>query len=314
MPALYETSGGNLWLNHTVWDGVSMATFSFVERPGKHFSVHEDRVLQLKSNWTGGPRAVDRVLKGPKIFPQIEPFKYVEKVADFSLEVADAVKVLSTRTRVPLETAWHAFSMVMMLQCTEKASGVFWIQDSNRDAVNADVFGYVTTEVGCLIQVDAAASFEIRFNQCVQILVSLSTEHRNTFPEFAYTNPAYETFMETSMGINLTGSGGVDWTDRRLVFESLLRNNVKSAADAELFYGKMNWMEIGLDGRIAFKGRVDIVEFGLTQLVPAMCKLAKALHIEKVELAEAEFRLTVQERLGASDEVVAKVRMKKTRT
>ena len=44
------------------------------------------------------------------------------------------------------------------------------------DAANRDVFGYVTTEVGMVIEVDAEATFERRFSQCLARLTSLSTE------------------------------------------------------------------------------------------------------------------------------------------
>ena len=37
------------------------------------------------------------------------------------------------------------------------SDGSFWIQDGNRDAHTQDVFGYVTTEVGMVISLDADA-------------------------------------------------------------------------------------------------------------------------------------------------------------
>ena len=55
--------------------------------------------------------------------------------------------------------------MVVGLQCAGKGASVFWIQDPNRDEENKDVFGYVTTEVGCLIELDFGASFERRVSR-----------------------------------------------------------------------------------------------------------------------------------------------------
>ena len=75
------------------------------------------------------------------------------------------------------------------------SDGSFWIKDGNRDAHTQDVFGYVTTEVGMVISLDADASFSERLAACMNILTSLSTEWRNVFPEIACMHPLCESFF-----------------------------------------------------------------------------------------------------------------------
>ena len=43
-------------------------------------------------------------------------------------------------------------------------------------------------------------------SQCLQTLESLTTKHRNVFPELAVAHPSYASFLETTLGINLLGS------------------------------------------------------------------------------------------------------------
>ena len=147
------------------------------------------------------------------------------------------------------------------------SDGSFWIQDGNRDAHTRDVFGYVTTEVGMVISLDADASFAERLSACMKILTSLSTEWRNVFPEIACMHPLCESFFGSSIGINLVGQA-IDTTDRNVIGKALGRN------DFEMMWGRMNWIEIGNDknGEIWFYGRADMVEFCESMLLPTLCE------------------------------------------
>ena len=177
------------------------------------------------------------------------------------------VKHCSTHKSVTLETAWHAVMMVLALQSRRKGSASFWIQVANRQAENMDVFGYVTSEVGLVIEVDVEESFEQRLSQCLHALTSIDADYRNVFPEIASGHPLFEAFLRCSLGVNLVGNA-MDTTDRSVIRRALGR-------DDDMIWGPMNWMEIGNESnqQIAFYGRPDIVEFCCDTLLPALLEL-----------------------------------------
>jgi hypothetical protein len=273
MPVFYESSMGLLWLNHTVWDAFSVLSFATSRLPSRHF----ERVARMHAGWEGGHALVDGVLRGPKLFDRVSPFVFSERSAELPFCAVHMVKDFCARSQVQIESAWHAIMMVLALQCAQKNSAVFWIQASNRDSENSDVFGYVTTEVGLLVVVDAEAPFALRLQQCLRALAAISAEHRNVFPEIAMAHPMNDNFLEVSLGINLIGSRPDD-TDRRLVYRAVAaasnvaghKNGTESA-----FFGNMNWLEIGNErnNTVTIHGRVDIVHFCVEKLMPALCQL-----------------------------------------
>jgi len=230
------------------------------------------------------------------------------------LAVVLMVKRYSVHSRVSLETAWHSMIMMLALQCARKSAAAFWIQASNRDSENSHVFGYVTTEVGVVAEVDADAPFEQRWAQCLQALAAITTEHRNVFPEIAATHPTYGTFLEASLGINLLGNAP-DRTDRSVVRRALEASRTAAASQqtaglsgqrtlawqhawhactknisaqmqhchegngsgsADAFFGCMNWIEIGdeVNDVVRIRGRDDVVQFCVDMLMPALSQLA----------------------------------------
>ena len=191
MPVLYESSGGNLWANHTVWDARSFLNAAPLDAHCRHLSAHEESVAGFKASWVHADRIIDRVLGGPRMFAAMAVFDFCNRTLEYPDSIVRFVKSLSQRAHVALETAWYAFVMVLALQCADKAASIFWVQDPNRNEDNADIFGYVTNEVGVLVEVDAAASFDSRLVQCLHTLVSLTIEYRNVFPEYAMVHQAH---------------------------------------------------------------------------------------------------------------------------
>ena len=333
MPVFYESSKGNLWLNHSVWDGVSIS-LAIAGKSMRHLSAQEDLVTRLRATWATGDQVVNEILSGPKLFERLPSFRFCTTQVYLPQTVIEMVKQYSTRTHVKLELSWYAFVMVAALQGAQQASGTFWTQHSNRDADNMDVFGYVTTEVGYLIKVDPEASLEDRMSQAVHTLTATTQEHRNVFPEVAMCHALYDAFMETSLGMNLLGNGGPDWTDRSDVFDALKASaaqQAQSAANADAgalgkvggdvavqaegnaaddadedgvaICGNQNWIEIGLNNAISFKGRADVVDFCVAVLMPTMvtlCSVALGDREEVLARARAEATLTVEDRLLAS--------------
>ena len=269
-PFFYEASRGVVLLNHTIWDAFSVVVLLPGAAASRHFSENEERVSRLHAAWEDGYEQVDAVLRGPKLFDTVTPYVFCERTVKLPLDAIHMVKRFCARSSVPLETAWHAFIMALSLQCAEKSAAVFWLQASNRDAENSDVFGYVTTEVGLLAQVTPNASFERRLSECLEALAAISLEQRNVFPEIAIAHPMYETFNELSLGINLLGNAP-DNTDRSIVQETL-----GDAFEGGAFFGTMNWVEIGdeINDNVMVHGRIDIVQFVTDTLLPALGVLA----------------------------------------
>merc|ERR1711988_412238 len=142
------------------------------------------------------------------------------------------------------------------------------------------------------------APFGQRLQSCLQVLMNITTEHRNVFPEIAAAHPMYEAFTELSLGINLVGNM-YDNTDRVLVRNSLAHEASLSRPQGgdplsallrcippqsaachafadEGFFGRMNWVEIGNENNktMAIHGRSDIVAFCAESLQPALIHLA----------------------------------------
>ena len=309
MPVFYESCDGNLWLSHSIWDGVSL-TLALAGMHTRHFSAQEERIMQLKEEWKSGDQVVNAILHGPKLFESATPFTYVERQVHLPDSIIEMVKLYSTRARVALETVWYGFMCVVSLQAKQKAAGVFWIQDSNRDPENSDVFGYITTEVGVLIEVDPMAPFEERLSQGLRTLTGLSTQHRSVFPELALPHPMNDTFMENSLGMNLLGNSGPDWTDRTLLFDTLNigKEEVIERVNADAatpFLGNQSWIEIGLNNAVAVKGRADIVAFCVEALLPTLRTISLEGHEKTLELARSEASLSVDDRMSLSEALVA---------
>ena len=142
-PVFYESSRGNMWLNHCTWDAFS---FMNVLRGAlsRHLSANEVRISQLHLGWEGGAQIVREVLGGQRLFDPIDPFVFVSQTVLLPANVIGMVKTYSARVNVTMGVAWSAFIMVLALQCAQRASATFWYQGGNRDAQNADVLGYVT--------------------------------------------------------------------------------------------------------------------------------------------------------------------------
>ena len=248
LPMFYESSVGTLWLNHSIWDAVSLNTVVFDVGSNKstclHFSVHEDRVQRLCDTWEAGEEVVDALLRGPRPFDEMSSFELAKNAASLPASVFRMVKRYCARVGTSPEMAWYAVIFVLTLQCRGKSVGVFWIQASNRDTVNQNVVGYVTTEVGVLIEVDLDTPLEDRLSKCLRDVGELTTEHLNVFPEIAMPHPMYGTFMECSLGVNLLGASGPDDTDRSVIEESLSKSG-KSEEASNLLLERMNWIEVG---------------------------------------------------------------------
>ena len=248
LPMFYESSVGTLWLNHSIWDAVSLMTVFFDVGSNKstclHFSVHEDRVQRLCDTWEAGEEVVDALLRGPRPFDEMSSFELAKNAASLPASVFRMVKRYCARVGTSPEMAWYAVIFVLTLQCRGKSAGVFWIQASNRDTVNQNVVGYVTTEVGVLIEVDLDTPLEDRLSKCLRDVGELTTEHLNVFPEIAMPHPMYGTFMECSLGVNLLGASGPDDTDRSVIEESLSKSG-KSEEASNLLLERMNWIEVG---------------------------------------------------------------------
>jgi hypothetical protein len=191
MPVLYDSAEGNLWANHTVWDARSFLNATRSNVHCRHLSAHEEIVADLKASWSHGDRIVDRVLGGPRIFASTAAASFCKRTVKYPDGIASFVEGLSQRAHVALETAWYAFVMVLALQCADKAASVFWVQDPNRNEENADIFGWVTNELGVLAEVDAGASCEVRLLQCLRTLLALTKEYRSAFPEYAMVHTAH---------------------------------------------------------------------------------------------------------------------------
>ena len=176
---------------------------------------------------------------------------------------------ISAEYHHPVDITWYAIVMAKFLQCTHKAKSSFWIQHGNRDPENTDVFGYVTAEVGFLVDTDPDATFKERLQHCFKLMTDLSEEHRNVFPEISNAHPAFESFLKCSVGINMVGSA-MDVTDRTVIHKAL-----GGGGDNAMVWGPMNWIEIGNESNheIVFYGRTDIVDFGYNVLLPALCDM-----------------------------------------
>lgn len=270
MPIFYETSGGRLWLNHAVWDAFSTAILMVGGVATRHFSVYAKRVSSMLQEWEEGESSVntlvDRVLRGPQLFGEASPYIFTKRRCHLPPILVQFAKECQQRHSEPLESVWPAIVMVTALDCMRRSSAGVWLQLANRDAENRDIFGYITTEVGFNIVVNAEASFEARLTQCLEIFSSVTPRCRALFPEIAAGHPAFEDFLKCSLGINLVGSA-MDDTDRSFIRRAL-------GSDNEMIWGAMNWIEIGNEHneQIAFYGRPDIVEFCSDELLPALLR------------------------------------------
>ena len=302
MPVFYDTATGLLWMNHTVWDGVSLVHASG-DRPTQHLSVYDKHVSQMHAEWEDGNAVVDRVLCGPALFDASPTFCFERRRAHLPKDVFHKITRYASRRAIPTETAWYAVLMVLALECACKDSATLWVQDPNRHPANADVFGYCTSEVGYIIEAHSG-SFEQRVQRCTQMMMEASIEYRSVFPEIAATHPRTEEFMERSLGLNYLGNGDhMDSTDRSVIKASLAAEREGIIADGELtFFGKMNWIEVGGEANplVQLSGRADIVDFMANGLLPALSQISLDPHPESVELARLEVALHTPDYLRAA--------------
>jgi hypothetical protein len=264
MPVFYESSKGHLWANHATWDAYSFAVFAANGSATRHFSVQEQISRSLHASWDGADEYVNSVLRGPTPFEDVSPYIFKKQAAHLSDDLIAKARHYSLQLRVSLEMAWYAMVIVMTLKCLEKSSSGFLYQCGNRSAENADIFGYVTAEVGLCVQVDEKAALCNRVEDVVKQLKAVGSQRENVFPEVAAVHPSYPKFLECSLLVNYVGQS-MDTTDRSVITKALGR-------DDDMIWGPMNWMEIGNESNheIVFYGRKDVVDFCAEVLLPAM--------------------------------------------
>ena len=78
-PAFYETTLGELWISHSVWDAFSLHFHLMHKGATRHWSVQEARVNQLHLKWKDGNRIVDEILTAPSLFPNVEPYTFSKR-------------------------------------------------------------------------------------------------------------------------------------------------------------------------------------------------------------------------------------------
>ena len=293
-PAFYDVASELLWLNHTVWDGVSLV-LAAAGRPTQHLSVYDEHVSHMHADWEEGGALVDQVLRGPALFDASPTFCFERRRDRLPADVFQKIARYAHRTTIPLEIAWYAVLMVLALECTCMSSAALWIQDPNRHTTNADVFGYVTSEVGYIAKADMDAPFEQRVQRCVKMMMDASAEYRCVFPEILATHTCTGEFFERSLGLNYIGHGdGMDSTDRRVIAASLAAEVDGMDEDGELaFFGKMNWMEVGDESNplVQLSGRADAVDFMANKLLPALCRISLDKYPKAITLAREEIAM-----------------------
>jgi NADPH:quinone reductase-like Zn-dependent oxidoreductase/3-oxoacyl-(acyl-carrier-protein) synthase len=293
-PVFYDTATEQLWLNHTVWDGVSLV-MTLGDRPTQHLSIYDEHVSQMHVEWEDGDVLVDRVLCGPALFDASPTFRFERRREYLPKDVFQKIARYAARTTISQEIAWYAVLMVVALECAHKASATVWVQDANRHTTNADVFGYCTSEVGYIVEADVDTPFEQRVRRCVEMMMGASAEYRSVFPEIAATHTRTGEFFERALGLNYVGNGdNVDSTNRSVIAASLAAERGGTVADGELaFFGNMNWIEVGGETNplVQLSGRADTVDFMAHRLLPALSHISLDIQPKSVELAQAEMAL-----------------------
>ncbi|KAL1524553.1 hypothetical protein AB1Y20_019445 [Prymnesium parvum] len=294
----FDTSKGELWCNHTVWDAVGLLKVMAAVAKGRrvsqsHWSVHEARVARLLANWEEGDEVVGKVVRAPSLFDDVPGVPFARRIETLPDSVIKWVTAFASRHGASIDNAWYSVIAACALGCLGKSSAPFWFQMPNRDKENANVMGYVTGEVGFICAATLGMSLEHRARQCLQEITSKNMTYKLVFHEIAMCHPQYNKYMATSIGLNLLGSSGPDETDRSYLPEG---------ANA---FSEMNWVEIGNEDNnlIQFQGREDIVEFCANVLMPALIAASQP-HEAEVALAQKEATVTVSARMKASDDAI----------
>jgi len=294
----FETSKGELWCNHTVWDAVGLLKVMAAVAQGRrvkqsHWSVHEARVARLHAEWEEGDQVVEKVVRAPSLFDDASGVPFARRIETLPDSVIKWVTAFASRHGASIDNAWYSVIVACALGCLGKSSAPFWFQMPNRDKENANVMGYVTGEVGFICAATLGMSLEHRARQCLQEITSKDMTYKLVFHEIAMAHPQYSRYMATSIGLNLLGSSGPDETDRSYLPEG---------ANA---FSEMNWIEIGNEDNhlIQFQGREDIVEFCANVLMPALIAASQP-HEAVVALAHKEATVTVSARMKASDDAI----------
>jgi len=290
-PAFFEASSGTLWLHHMLWDAFSITNVFKAFAQGlpvivRHLSLHMQRTAQLTAEFKllhDGVAAIDKVMHAPGLIAAAPDSAITQKMAKLPVEVIAMVMRFARIMRTSLSAAWFAHLAVVSLRCAAKPRAAFWIQDANRDSTNADILGYVSKEIGLIIDVEPSASTEEALAAVVARLETVMTiEYRHAFLEIASAHPAFLRYMKSTVGVNLLGSAAPDTlSDESAIINTLLgHNGIETYEEASAAFGRcdhfFNWVAIGDESNpvIAFYGRKEIVDFCHDTLLPALCALA----------------------------------------